>query len=99
MLINSKKLKDPYAHFKVEVLFLLKEVLQKEDYMQNRNLKDRFVCLINHFSGQYISEGSLDRGTNAGQVHSNFSTLELKLSNQHKTIDPPTKLENQNSRN
>lgn len=52
MLINSKKLKNPYAHFKVEVLFLLKEVLQKEDYMQNRNLKDRFVCLINHFSGQ-----------------------------------------------
>ena len=99
MLINSKKLKNPYAHFKVEVLFLLKEVLQKEDYMQNRNLKDRFVCLINHFSGQYISDGSLDRGTDAGQVHSNFSTLELKLSNQHKTIDPPTNLENQNSRN
>ena len=98
-MINSKKLKNPYVHFKVEGLFLLKEVLQKEDYMQNRNLKDRFVCLINHFSGQYISDGSLDRGTDAGQVHSNFSTLELKLSNQHKNIDPPTKLENQNSRN
>ena len=43
-VINLKKLNQhiPYVHFKMEGLVLLKELLQKVDYMCKINLKDAY---------------------------------------------------------
>ena len=41
--LNTKKI--PYGHFKMEVLFHLKEVLQKGDYMCKINLKDAYFSV------------------------------------------------------
>ena len=45
-------------------------------------------CLTNNFySGRYISDGSLSKGTNTSQGQPNIFTLKLRFYNQHKEID------------
>ena len=46
-VINLKKLDwyIPYEHFKMEGLFLLKEILQKNDYMGKIDLKDAYFAV------------------------------------------------------
>ena len=52
-LINLKKLNTiPYEHFKIGGLFLLKEVLQKEDYMCQIDLKDAYFSVPLHPESQ-----------------------------------------------
>ena len=51
-VINLKKLNRyiPYKHFKMEGLFLLKEIIQKNDYMCKIDLKDAYFAVPLHSS-------------------------------------------------
>ena len=53
-VINLKKLNRyiPYEHFKMEGIFLLKQVLQKNDYMCKIDLKDAYFAVPLHSSSQ-----------------------------------------------
>ena len=53
-VVNLKNLNwyIPYKHFKMEGLFLLKEILQKSDYMCKIDLKDAYFAVPLHSSSQ-----------------------------------------------
>ena len=53
-VVNLKNLNwyIPYEHFKMEGLFLLKEILQKNDYMYKIDLKDAYFAVSLHSSSQ-----------------------------------------------
>lgn len=53
-VINLNKLNKhiPYVHFKMEGLFLLKEVLEKGDYMCEIYLKDAYFAVSLHLESQ-----------------------------------------------
>ena len=53
-MINLKKLNRciPYEHFKMESLFLLKEILQKNDYTCKIDLKDAYFAVPLHSGSQ-----------------------------------------------
>ena len=60
LVINLKKLNQhiPYEHFKMEGLFLLKELLQKGDYMYKIDLKDAYFSMSFLHQGSQIFLGS-----------------------------------------